>query len=210
MTTTLILIRHGETIWNRERKLMGIMDIPLTAEGKRQAAKVATHLRSYPLDVIFTSPLTRALDTARKIYHFHPKIALITKNELRERDFGSVEGFGYEEVNSIYPELIYSESWKYLHFRPKGGESLADLCIRADKFLSVILPLYEGKNIAVVSHGTFLRVLICRVLSLSLTDYSPLYMNNTGITILELSKKFGGTIHAANYTAHLPDLTIAD
>lgn len=206
MTTTFILIRHGETKWNREGRLMGITDIPLTAEGKRQAAKVAKHLQTYPLDVIFSSPLTRTIQTSHAIHRFHAKIPLLIDANLRERDFGNIEGLIYEEINQRHPELIYSESWKYRHFRPKGGESLADLESRADRFLSSVLPLYSEKKVAVISHGTFLRVLICRILAIPLMDYSHLRMDNTAVTILEHSPCRGGSIHVANYTGHLPDL----
>lgn len=210
MTTTFILIRHGETSWNRKKKMMGISDIPLTAAGKKQAAAVAAHLHSYPLDIIFSSPLTRTLQTARAIRRFHPRIPLLINANLRERDFGSIEGLTYEEINQRHPELIYSETWKYRHFRPKDGESLADLEKRADTFLSSVLPAYEGKRVAIVSHGTFLRVLICRILDIPLTDFSQLHMDNTALTILEHSPSRGGSIHAANYTAHLPDLVKTD
>lgn len=205
MNTMFILIRHGETIWNRERKLMGITDIPLTAKGKRQSANIAKHLRTYPLDVIYSSPLTRTLQTAHAIYRFHPRIALIINIELRERNFGAAEGLIYEDVNIAHPELIYSETWKYRHFRPNNGESLAELELRADKFLSVVFQSFRGKRVAVVSHGTFLRVLICRILSIPLTDFSSHRIENTALIIIEHSPDRGGFIHAANYTAHLPD-----
>jgi len=206
MTTTFILIRHGETKWNAERRMMGVTDIPLTATGKRQAAAVAMHLRSYPLNIIFSSPLKRTIQTSHAIQRFHPKIPLLIDTNLRERDFGNIEGLTYEEINRRHPELIYSDSWKYRHFRPKGGESLADLESRADTFLSSVLELYNGKILAVISHGTFLRVLICRILTIPLVDYSHLRMDNTALTILEHSPDRGGFIHVANYTAHLPDL----
>lgn len=206
MTTTFILIRHGETKWNAQRKLMGITNVPLNAEGKRQAKAVARHLASYPLDVIFTSPLTRTRQTARAIHLLYPKISLIIKNELRERSFGDVEGFGYQDANTAYPELIYNETWNYHHFRPKNGESLADVEKRADTFLSSVLPAYEGKKVAIVSHGAFLRVLICRLMKIPLPDFSRAHMDNTAITILQHTTGHGAVIHAANYTAHLPSL----
>lgn len=210
MTTTFILIRHGETRWNREGRLMGITDIPLTAEGKRQAARVAVHTCSYPLDIIFSSPLTRAIQTAQAIHCFHRRAPLITDMDLKERNFGALEGVTYEEANARHSELIYNEAWKYHHFRPKGGESLADLETRADAFLSSVFPTYKGKRIAVVSHGTFLRVLICRILAIPLTNFSQLHMDNTALTVLEHSPERGGSIHVANYTAHLPDLVKTD
>ncbi len=207
MTTTFILIRHGETKWNEEGRMMGITDIPLTTAGKKQAAAVARHLRSFPFNIIFSSPLKRTIQTSHAIHRFHPKIPLLIDVNLRERDFGNLEGLTYEEINQRHPELIYSDTWKYSHFRPKGGESLADLKKRADTFLLSIFPVYKGKKIAVVSHGTFLRVLICRILAIPLTDFSQLHMDNTALTILEHSPDRGGSIHVANYTAHLPDLT---
>lgn len=207
MTTTFILIRHGETIWNQEGRLMGTTDIPLTAEGKRQANKVAKHLRSYPLDVIFTSPLTRTRQTAHAIHHFQKSIPFIIHPGLIERDFGTAEGLTYNEANARHPELVFSETWKYLYFRPENGESLFDLQQRAASVLSTILPQYEGKKIAIVSHGTLLRVLACQILSIPLTHFAQLRMENTALTLLQKSPSQGPTLQIVNYTKHLGDET---
>ncbi len=185
---------------------MGVTDIPLNATGKKQAKAVAKHLASYPLDIIFTSPLTRTRQTARIIHSFHPNISLITKNDLRERNFGIAEGFGYQNANVLYPQLIYNETWKYHHFRPQNGESLAEIEKRADTFLSWVLNAYKGKKIAIISHGTFLRVLICRLMEIPLLDFTRNHMDNTAITILQHTTGYGATIHVANDTAHLPTL----
>ncbi len=203
MTTTFILIRHGETMWNREGRLMGSTDIPLTSEGKIQSAKVARHLKSYPLDVIFCSPLTRTLQTARVIHRFHKRIPFIIHDKLRERDFGATEGLHYEEANARHPELIYGEAWKYLYFRPENGESLYEVQQRSSHFLSTILPTYESRQIAIVSHGTFLRVLACQLLNIPLTPFTELRMENTALTVLQQSKSQGTTLEIVNYTFHL-------
>jgi len=69
--TTLLIIRHGETQWNKENRMMGISDIPLNHEGMTQAKEVATYLKDYPIDVIVTSPLIRAVQTAQEIHKHH-------------------------------------------------------------------------------------------------------------------------------------------
>lgn len=184
---------------------MGITDIPLNATGKKQAKAVARHLASYPLDVIFSSPLIRTIQTARAIHRFHSHVPLIVKKEIRERNFGIAEGLGYEDAQALYPQLTYNETWNYRHFRPKNGDSLVDLEKQADLFLSSVLVDYQGRKVSVVSHGTFLRVLICRILGIPLPDFSR-HMDNTAITILQHTAGYGGAIHAANYTEHLPEL----
>lgn len=182
---------------------MGITDIPLTSEGKKQAVKIAKHLKTYPLDIIFSSPLTRTRETARAIHHFHTRVPLIIHKNLRERDFGAAEGLTYEEANARHPELIYTEVWKYLYFRPEHGESLFQAQRRASDFLSEVLPTYEGKKIAIVSHGTFLRVLSCMILGIPLTHFAELRMDNTGLTLLQQSQTQGPMLQLVNYTHHL-------
>lgn len=204
MTTTFILIRHGETKWNREGRLMGITDIPLTATGVKQAKMVAKHLKSYPFAVIFSSPLIRTLQTARQIHRFHKDIPFIVHVDLKERNFGIAEGLAYEKANALHPELVYSETWKYLHFRPENGESLYEVQQRARHFLSTTLPRYEGKQIAVVSHGTFLRILAYTILGIPLTHFMDLGLENTAFTLIQQSEKQDPVLHFVNYTHHLP------
>ena len=101
--TTILLIRHGETAWNAVRRLQGHIDIPLNAEGERQAAALARALAGEKLDAIVSSDLQRAMQTARAVAAQHNGLALRTDPQLRERAYGVFEGMLYNDIQDEYP-----------------------------------------------------------------------------------------------------------
>ncbi len=119
--TTLILVRHAETTWNAKRKLQGIARVPLSAIGRAQAQATGKFLAHFPIDIIFTSPLTRAVDTAAAIKKGHPKAKLVTDDLLLERRFGNLEGKMYDEVFLAYPRIDFEQTWVYPFYMPGGA-----------------------------------------------------------------------------------------
>jgi len=96
-TMQLIIIRHGETLWNKEGRVQGISDVELSAAGIEQARLLALSLKDHPIRVIHTSPLKRALKTAEVINEFHRK-EIRTHNDLMEIDAGDFEGVSYKKL----------------------------------------------------------------------------------------------------------------
>ncbi|SET98973.1 Broad specificity phosphatase PhoE [Salinibacillus kushneri] len=149
--TTIGLIRHGLTDWNIEQKAQGQTDIPLNEIGRKQAEVLATRFQEREWDVIVTSPLSRAADTAKAVAK---KIGagVIEDHRLQERGFGEVEGT--TEMERIHR---FGENWRELDL---GREAIEAVTRRSVECVEEFCYSYEGKRILFVSHGATLNMLI--------------------------------------------------
>lgn len=140
----LYFVRHGQTDWNKEHKLMGLADIPLNEEGARQAEAVRDALRERHFSAILSSPLRRAQQTAEIITEAHPGLKVVTVDCLRERDFGEFEG---RENDGAYFGL-----WRYGADTIERGETTTALNERISACMQQIDQRYDG-DVLVVAHG---------------------------------------------------------
>lgn len=158
--TELLLIRHGETAWNAVRRLQGHLDVPLNAEGERQAEALGRALLSEPLDAIFASDLQRAYQTAQAVAAPRGMTVQIEPG-LRERCFGGFEGLLYADIGARFPEE--HAAWKARAFDahlPHGehaGETLRAFFERALAAITGILTRSTYRRVAVVTHGGVLE-----------------------------------------------------
>lgn len=162
--TEILLIRHGETDWNTERRLQGHLDVALNAEGVRQAQALGQALRGEALDAIFASDLSRARQTAEAIAASQGMSVQIEPG-LRERCYGAFEGLRHEEIRQRYPQAYAAWQARDLDARmPPGerpGETLREFSARAVGALIGLIVAHQPRRIAVVSHGGVLEC-ICR------------------------------------------------
>jgi len=161
MPTKLILIRHGITAWNQQRRYCGHKDVCLSSEGKRQAAKLRKKLESVNCDRIYVSDRKRAIQTAKIIFDGS---AITQIKNLREINFGVFEGLNYEEIRKKYPSL--HKKWLRDPFNnhiPKG-EYLYSFKKRINSAIKRIIRLNQGKTIAVVCHGGTIAMFITSLL----------------------------------------------
>lgn len=182
--TRLILVRHGYTYWNEEKKYQGFADISLNPQGIEEAEKLSKRLSVEKIDRVYSSPLKRALQTAEIVNaNFNKKIHICEC--LKEINFGDWEGFTFDEIVRTYPDL--SQQWldKPADMRPPNGENFRDLQERAIKVLHEIYDLNKGNNVLIVTHGGLISVLVCHILKIGLDDLWKFISSNTGITILE-------------------------
>lgn len=203
-TTRFIFVRHGETVWNTGELLQGQSDVPLSSEGVKQAAAVADALAHYPIDVIVTSPLSRARMTARSIARFHPDAPFIERPELMEQSFGIWEGKHYTEAVTMYRNGSWAETWDNPHRPAPGGESLADVATRTGSVLRDLCRDYVGQTVVVVSHGVAIRVLLREAVGIPFAHLSRVRLSNTAITMVDMDDSNRGTIVFVNNTMHLP------
>ena len=158
----LYIIRHGETTWNKEKRFQGQTDIPLAENGVALAQKIGAAMQDIPFDYIISSPLTRALQTAKLITKGRP-IPLFTDERIKEISFGDWEG---KTVTSDDPDLhTYLESFfttPLQCIRPPHGETFKDVCIRTKAFLTNLIqnPKYSDANILISTHGVAGRCLL--------------------------------------------------
>ena len=156
--TRIIAIRHGETSWNVDTRIQGHLDIPLSANGRWQAERLAGALREEPLAAIYASDLTRAWETAQYVGRAQG-IAVTKEIGLRERGFGDFEGKTFAEIEVLLPDQSMRWRKRDPEFSPAGGESLVTLRSRVISAAQRLAALHPGELIAMVGHGGVMDVL---------------------------------------------------
>lgn len=156
--TELLVIRHGETEWNKQGRMQGQNDSPLTPLGLQQARQVARRLREVPHAALYSSDLGRAHHTARCVAD-ETKQDIVSDRGLRERTFGIFEGLTNAEIQVKHPELFVPFSSRDPHFAMPGGESAAGFHARCLGTLRKIAERHEGDRVVVVTHGLVLDAL---------------------------------------------------
>jgi probable phosphoglycerate mutase len=170
-TTDIILIRHGETAWNAQRRLQGYLDIALNPEGERQAALLAGTLAAQPIDLIVSSDLSRARQTAQAVAGVRG-MAVQTDPQLRERCYGGFEGLLYSEIEARFPAQFAAWQARDVDAElPPGknpGETFRAFYARATGAILDWGAANLGKTIALVAHGGVLECAYRLALGLSL------------------------------------------
>lgn len=173
MNPTIYLIRHGETEWAKSGQHTGLTDIPLTDTGREQAGFLLPIFDDLKFARILSSPLQRALETAN-LAGLSSK--LIVDKELIEWDYGDYEGLTTKQIRDLAP------GWSiWTHLCP-NGETIDQISQRADRVVAKVRSI-EG-NVAIFSHGHFLRVLVCRWLDLSAEQGSRFLLGTSTLSIL--------------------------
>ncbi len=198
----LLLIRHGQTAWNAERRFLGRSDIPLDPTGEAQAAHLAKVLATHRLDAIWSSPLQRARSTALPLCADRGPLQL--HEGLTEMDQGALEGLLGPEAIARFPEFF--QAWRADAGAAvvPGGEPFRDCQRRGRASLSAIAAtLPPGGQAAVVSHQLFISALLCDLLGEPLAAYSRFSQPNTAINHLAWSPERGLWLIAYGQTGHL-------
>jgi phosphoserine phosphatase len=162
---TLYLVRHGETAWNAEQRMQGWRDSALTERGVRHARSHAALLEREAVQALVVSPLGRARETAAII---NARLGLPTRIDarLKERSYGDWEGLTLDEIERRWPDEWADRRRDPFHFRPPGGESLADLIARIAAAIDEVSG-HDAERVAIVSHGMTGRALLAHVLELA-------------------------------------------
>ncbi|MGE7221025.1 histidine phosphatase family protein [Paenibacillus glucanolyticus] len=167
------LIRHVITDWNVQDRVQGRSDIPLNAEGRRQAESLAERIKGDSWDVIITSPLIRARETAQIITEFIPTLNILEEQRICEIDCGQLEGTTEEQRLDAW-----GANWRELDL---GMERYEDVAERGSRFLEEIWSDYEGRNVLVVSHGAIIGLSLQKLLP---QQFPTTYIDNTSLTLL--------------------------
>jgi 2,3-bisphosphoglycerate-dependent phosphoglycerate mutase len=185
MCTLVYLIRHGETLWNKEKRLQGQLDSPLTHEGIRQARVLAGRLSSVQFDAVYSSDLERARHTAKILTSRSDKVAVTFDERIRERHFGCFQGLTWEEITKKFPEEAAKERLGNPMNLAPGGESKQQLLSRAQAFFKDIALRHANQKILVISHGGILNVWTRQVLNIPMDTPRRFHLYNTAINIFE-------------------------
>ena len=168
----LCLIRHGESLWNKENRFTGWVDVPLTDEGREQAKKAGEILKSLNIkfDIAYTSLLSRAIETLEIIIRtLGYNIPVIKDISLNERHYGDLQGLNKDKVGEIYGKEQVRLWRRSLKVRPPNGESLEDTQKRTIPFFERAIKgdLELNKNVLVVAHGNSLRSIVSYIENLN-------------------------------------------
>jgi 2,3-bisphosphoglycerate-dependent phosphoglycerate mutase len=202
MKTELILIRHGETEWNRAGRVQGHLDSALTAEGIAQAEACAERLRAETLDAVFASDLGRVRHTTQLLLAGR-EIPLETSAALRERAFGVGEGMTHAEIDQRFPQAFSRTRATDPDFAFDGGESKRQFHERITTVLQQIADGRAGQRLLIVTHGGVLGVVYRWINQLPIAGPLTIEIPNVAYNCATL---VGGnwTLTAWADTAHLP------
>ncbi|MES3022180.1 MAG: histidine phosphatase family protein [Pseudomonadota bacterium] len=188
--TTILLIRHGETAWNAERRLQGHIDIALNREGERQAAALAAALAAERIDAVVASDLQRAWQTAEAIAAHHG-LPVPRDPSLRERCFGGFEGLLYAEIEQRFPrEFRAWQARKVDAAMPAGqreAETFRQFYTRAVGAITALGAANRGRTLALVAHGGVLECAYRAALGLSLDTPRDFPVMNASINRFTLA-----------------------
>lgn len=206
-TTTLFLVRHGETLWNLEHRFQGQKDSPLSERGRQQVSCLAPYFSNQPIDALYSSDLGRALTTAKVIEETTGHVVLPTAS-WRERCFGVFEGLTHAPAREMNPEVF--DRWRSgaMDVKVPGGESRQEMLKRVLSSLEEILEKHAGGRVAIVSHGGTLSAL-WRYLEPSRKESQGFSIPNASISTL-LAR--GNKLEVVQWsdTEHLEGLTSLD
>ena len=182
----IILIRHGETDWNSGEIFRGQADVPLNQTGIEQAEALGEYLKSEKIDILYSSPLQRAVKTAEAIAEKQGLESCITPN-LNDIDCGEWQGKPVSEVREQYPDVYQDWLDTPEQVRIPGGESLEQIRCRVMPFMEDAVTRCREGRIAMVSHRVVNKVLICNMLGLGNSSFWSVKLDTGGITRFELN-----------------------
>nr|WP_207719940.1 histidine phosphatase family protein [Clostridium algidicarnis] len=185
----IYIARHGETKWNIEGRMQGFKNSDLTQRGISDARSLGESLKDIDFDCIYSSPLGRALDTAKYIRQ-DDNTKIILDDSLKELNLGLWEGMTHEEIKEKYP-IQYNNFREHPEsFESQGGESFLELIKRVEKGLNNIIKDENHENILIITHTCVIKAISIIVKGNDVKDFWNLpFINNTSLTILEVINK---------------------
>jgi broad specificity phosphatase PhoE len=203
-TTRLLLVRHGETIANREYRYIGTRDEPLSAHGQTQATHLAEALSILPVAAVYSSPLLRAYDTALAIAARHA-LEVQRVDDLRECDFGTWEGLTRAEVMARSPEdARHLLDWERdASIAPPEGESFEALQKRVRATVEGLAQAHPDEAIVLVSHVGPIKVLLSAALGAPLSSAFRIFLDPATISVVDWRQATPATVRLVNSHAHL-------
>lgn len=204
MLTSIYLIRHGQTAWNKEEIFRGRSDIGLDETGLRQAELVGRYLKDIQIEGIYSSPLSRAWQTAERIAQFH-HLEVKPLHGIIDMSFGNWEGHPHEEIKEV-DSHTYRQWVESPHLvRIPGGETLDEVRQRAMDSIEEVIKRHSGKNIVLVSHRVVNKVIICGILGIDNSHFWQIAQDPTAINIIQY-RNGRYILSLMNDTCHLKEL----
>jgi len=185
----LILVRHGESVWNKQGLWTGLTDISLSEKGKEESQKAGVLLKDIKIDEAYSSPLKRSTETLAEIIRaLKYEVPITFDKSLNERNYGLLTGKNKWDLQKEYGEEKFQKIRRAWDYPIPGGETLKDVYNRILPYYNrEILPkLKNGKNILIVAHGNSLRALIKHLEEISDENISLLEIPTGGMYIYQI------------------------
>jgi broad specificity phosphatase PhoE len=208
----ILVIRHGETSWNKEKIFRGRVDVSLSEIGRQQAGLLSRRLCGQPIKSIYTSPLKRAVETALAIQEGQPgSTPIIQEDQLIDIDYGSWEKKNHLQVSQEFPDLYKQWLNAPQMVQIPEGENLSSIRQRIETLLDKLVTHHEQEHeedmatIALVSHRVIIKVLFCAVLGLDNSHFWQVKQDTAGLSVLDYqAERF--VLSSLNDTCHLSEL----
>ncbi len=199
----ILLVRHGETDANSAQRYWGKTDVGLGPVGIRQAEQIRDRLATEKIDYVYASRMKRAMLTARTIASIHG-LEVTSCSDLREIDFGRIEGLNFEEVHQQFPEVAKMWIDRNPNLCYPEGESVIQMDSRVSQFHFRLLKHKPEDTVLVVAHSGVLRTLICQLLGLEMRTRWNLRLDLASLSIVETYEDIA-ILSLLNDTSHLTD-----
>jgi len=202
MTTTLIIVRHGETAWNKDVRFRGLTELPLNEAGLKQAELTAQRIvREYQPAAIYASPLQRAMQTGEALARL-TRQNVTPHQALIDIDFGDFSGLTFPEAEERFPEIYHDFFHAPERVRFPHGESLADVSSRVMTLVPELTAAYPNGQVALVTHQVVGKVLMCALLGVGNERFWQFRLDNASFSVFEIANGLA-TLVSANETCHL-------
>ncbi|MBW2963920.1 histidine phosphatase family protein [Candidatus Woesearchaeota archaeon] len=195
----LTIVRHGETVENREDICQGQKFGTLSERGKEQAKKLALRLKNEKFDIIYCSDLKRTKDTLTELLEFHPHTKVVFSPELREQSKGTLEGKHHDNLRKLYRE----SEIEFKKIKAPGGESYEELEKRAFRFYDQTVAKHAGQKVLWVTHGGIIVAILGKVLKLDDEGVKSILPENTAVSVIEVDDNGNHHARIINCTNHL-------
>lgn len=192
--TEFTLVRHGETAWNAEGRMQGHLDVPLNEQGRRQAAALGTRLARERFDAVYSSDLSRALQTAASLHD--SGVAVIREPRLRERHYGTLQGLTAAEAQRQHAELWQRYKARDPELVLAGGETLRQFAARVTTLIEELNTRHRGQRVLLVTHGGVLDAAYRHATDMPLHLTRTFSVRNASLNVIERKER---TWHIASW-----------
>jgi broad specificity phosphatase PhoE len=183
-----LLMRHGETAWNREGRVMGRQPVDLDEAGREQVALAVPLAQMLAPDLIVSSPLPRAVQSAEIVARGVGGIDILTDDRLEEVRYGFWEGMTYHQLIKEESYITYCKA--PLESLTPGGETIAQVQARGVAAVDAAVTTHRGKRLLFISHGDIIRTVLCHYMRLDLRHFQRLRIDNAAFSGVEISDDF--------------------
>lgn len=204
----LLLVRHGETEWNRQKRFQGQIDVPLNNNGHAQARRASEFLAKVKIDKAFSSPMLRPKDTALEILSKHPQIKLELFDELKEISHGLWEGKFEHEIEAEFPRQLALWQTQPESIQMPEGENLQEVWERVAKIWQKIVDsVPAGETALVVAHDAVNKAILCLLFDFTPEQFWVFKQGNGGVSVIDYPEgaKSRPILQSGNITTHLSE-----